>query len=257
MMLLLVARQSACEEDAGRPGAHPPHFSPSASIRRGMFDGEQNPLCVFQVWAWAKRRLIKEWPPDRWRITREPTAFSRHPLQCCPGASCLPHPETPPEVSQRSWWMNSSLQLRTTNQLHSETVREVIAEQGDNFKNNRCPCDTNWSTWPSKFSGSLGVVERHFGKMLSATRMSVLLRARHQPLSPFVAAFSSTSPGVKILKKKKELLNYWCITNPSTRQRACFLHHAKSKLPAENAMWGWDVRKMCCESSHQFFTHGN
>lgn len=164
MMPLLEVRQNACEEDAGRPGAYQPHFSPSASDQTGMFDGEQNPLCVFQVWASAKRRLIKEWPPDRWQITREPTAFSHHPLQCCPGASCLPHLETPPEVSQRSWWVNSSLQLRMINQLHSETVHEVIVEQRDNFKNDRYPCDTNWSTWPSKFSGSLGVVERHFGK---------------------------------------------------------------------------------------------
>lgn len=104
------------------------------------------PLCVFQVWAWVKRCLITEWPLHRWQITREPTAFSRHPLRCCPGASCLPHPETPPEVSQSSWCMNSDLQLRMINQLRSEMVHEVIAEQS------------------AEHSHALWVVERHFGK---------------------------------------------------------------------------------------------
>lgn len=121
------------------------------------------PLCVFQVWAWVKRRLITEWPLHRWQITREPTAFSRHPLRCCPGASCLPHPETPPEVSQSSWCMNSDLQLRMINQLHSEMVHEVIVEQSDNFKNISVHV-TPTGAFDRARSHALWVVERHFGK---------------------------------------------------------------------------------------------
>lgn len=101
--------------------------------------------------------------------------------------------------------------------------------------------------------GLFGGCWEAFWKMVSATRMSVLFRAWHQPLSPFVAAFSSTSPGVKILKKK----SFWItdvsqIPQHDNGQAFYTTLKANSQLrtPCEDEMWG-----KCVVNLHTSFSH--